>query len=472
MYFYLQEKYGVILEVNPNLKMNNIHSIFAAIQYLGNTYICNCDNYFEANPFYKYEYNSFHATVFKKDARNELLVSTNQSGRIRSIYSGSHEGECIYGHAYIDQRFANQFKKFLYDEISDFRVSHLFWEEFVCRHINDLDMYIRHYSSDYLFEFDTIQEIQNIDSLFLENVSGKINKMICSVLDCCENDIKDILILEKGLTNILFTFDVRGTKYIFRYPGNSSSFFIYRKNEVRAQILAAEAGVDSTYIYIDESGVKISRYIENCRDMAGVYYRDTELMKAIARKIRKFHEKGLGMPDREQFTYDAIYQCQRLMTEASKMKGDLFAIFKTEWEQIGALQKYADRDGIKHTMCHNDINQDNCLLTDHSLDIIDWEFAGYNDPGYDFGRVIIDYDFDSPVIDEILEAYFERKATDIERLHWIAYAGIHCWYYVGWALYKESINESSRDWMLFFYRQCKRVLQYALPKYKELYGDL
>ena len=27
--------------------------------------------------------------------------------------------------------------------------------------------------------------------------------------------------------------------------------------------------------------------------------------------------------------------------------------------------------------------------------------------------------------------------------HWIAYVGIHNWYYFGWALYKESINEDT-----------------------------
>ena len=121
-------------------------------------------------------------------------------------------------------------------------------------------------------------------------------------------------------------------------------------------------------------------------------------------------------------------------------------------------------------MCHNDINGDNCLWTDNSFDIIDWEFAGWQDPAYDFGRVIGAYDFDDPDIDAILEAYFGRPATELERLHWIAYIGIHNWYYVNWALYKESINESSRDWMLFFFNQVKRVINYALPKYEEIYG--
>jgi thiamine kinase-like enzyme len=353
-----------------------------------------------------------------------------------------------------------------------FRTSSLFWEEFVSKHVDNLDMYIHHYPNDEILEFDSIQEIQNIDGLFLNTISDKINIKICQVLRCKENEIQNIEILQKGLTNILFTFWVKGEKYIFRYPGDSSAFFIYRKNEVKAQLLAAKSHVDNTYVYIDETGIKISKFISNTKNLNGIYYKDMNLMKLLASKIRDFHKEGYAMTDWKDFEYNPINQCERLMKEASKTKGNLFSIFEKEWEGIRKLYAYAEKDNIPKTMCHNDINGDNCLLTDNSFDIIDWEFAGWNDPAYDFGRVIAGYDFEDKKIDEILEAYFGRPVTEKERLHWIAYIGIHTWYYVGWALYKESINESSRDWMIFFYKQTKRVLAYALPIYERIYGEI
>lgn len=474
LYFFLQDKWNVNLVINPNVKKNNIYSLYMVVEQLSSTYICNCDNYFKENPFSAYEYNSFHATVEKNNAHNELLVRKNESGRILEIYSGAKSGECIYGHAYMDITFSTRFKRYLKDEIDDFRVSALFWEEFVSRHVDNLNMFVHKYSSEIIFEFDSIQEIQNIDGLFLDNVSGRINNKICQVLSCQKNEINDIVILQKGLTNILFTFVVRGQRYIFRYPGDSSQFFIYRKNECIAQKLAAKAHADDTYVYIDESGIKISKFRENCKNLHGIYYYDVELMKRIAKKIRAFHEESYNMPNLEECNYDPVYQCERLFTEASKIKGDLFKIFEKEWATIYKLQKYADMDNVKHTMCHNDINIDNVLLTDNSLDIIDWEFAGYNDPAYDFGRVIagFEYEVDEPKIDDILEAYFNRPATAKEKLHWMAYSAIHNWYYVGWALYKESINESSRDWMLFFFKQAKKLAAWCIPQYVKIYGEI
>ena len=474
MYFFLADKWNVNLEINPDLKKNNIYSLYIARKHLGSTYICNCDNYFEENPFSQYEYDAFHATVYKDDAHNELLVHKNESGRILEVFSGEDEGECIYGHAYVDRRFSQRLVRFMENEIDNFRVSALFWEEFVGFHADDLDMYARKYPASFLFEFDSIQEIQKIDGLFLGNVSGWINEKICNVLNCKEDDIRDITVLEKGLSNILFTFVVKGKKYIFRYPGDSTKFFIYRKNECVAQKLAAKAHADDTYVYIDESGAKISIFRENCIDLHGKYYKDVELMKRIAKKIRAFHDEGYDLPHAEDYEYDPVYQCERLFKEASKVKGDLFEVFAKEWKMVRRLQKYADMDGFKHTMCHNDINMDNVLLTEDTLDIIDWEFAGYNDPGYDFGRVIagLEYDVDEPKILDILEAYFGRPATEKEHLHFMAYTTLHNWYYVGWALYKESINESSRDWMLFFYKQTHKLAEWCLPRYEKIYGDI
>lgn len=474
LYFFLVDKWGVNLEINTDLKKNNVFSLYMAKNFLGSTYVLNCDNYYEENPFSRYEYNSYHATVYKEDARNELVVRKNLSGRILDLHSCAKSGECVYGHAYLDPELSRRLVKFMDEEIDDFRISALFWEEFVVRHADDLEMYAREYPADFLFEFDSIQEIQNIDGLFLGNVSGWINQKICAVLNCTEDEITDINVLQKGLSNILFTFVVRGERYIFRYPGDSTQFFIYRKNECVANKLAAKAHADDTYIYIDEQGAKISKFRENCIDLHGKYYYDVDLMRKVAKKIRAFHDVGYDMPGWEEYNYDPVWQTERLFKEASKMKGDLFKIFEKEWIQIRKLQKYADMDGVKHTMCHNDINIDNVLMTEDTLDIIDYEFAGYNDPGYDFGRVIagFEYEADEPKILDILEAYFGRPVTEMEHRHWMAYTTIHNWYYVGWALYKESINEYTRDWMLFFFKQVHKLLAWCLPRYEAVYGPM
>ena len=472
MYFYLLEKCGVKLAVNPAPTKGNVLSIWEVVDQLGQTYICNCDNYFTSNPFCAYEHGSFHSTMYKENATRELQVKKNSGGRITKVVTREGAGECLYGHAFMDESFAYRLRKLLTAEINVFRVDNMYWEEFVSRHIDDLDMFARRLSPDYLFEFDSIQQLQNIDGLFMDNVSDKINSKICSILECEPADIADIEILQKGLTNILFTFVVRGEKYIFRYPGDFSSAFIYRDREVCAQQLAAKCGTDSTYVYIDESGCKLSKFRQNCHDLSNVYYKDVNFMCELARKIRAMHDESINMPDWEKFYNNPMEASDALMKLSSHMKGNLFERFAKDRELINKLYAYTEKDGFEKRMCHNDINADNVLVTDTTFDVIDWEFAGYNDPAYDFGRVIGDYDCDDPDVAAIVSAYLGHECTEVERLHFLAYAAIHNYYYFNWALYVESIGQSSRDWMIFFYRQVLKFVQYCLPRYEKIYGTL
>ena len=43
LYFFLQDKWGVNLEINPDLKKNNIYSLYIVRNYLKNTYILNAN---------------------------------------------------------------------------------------------------------------------------------------------------------------------------------------------------------------------------------------------------------------------------------------------------------------------------------------------------------------------------------------------------------------------------------------------
>ncbi len=471
LYFFLMEKYGVRLAVNVAPSKGNVLSLAAQGVELSNTYICNCDNYFAENPFSPYEYRSFHATIQKDDTSHELVVRKDADGRIAEVVTQSNAGECIYGHAYMDRAFSARFKELLVEQLSLFRVDMLFWEEFLSRNADVLDMKARCYDSEYLLEFDSVQEIQNIDGLFLDNVSQKVNEKICAILNCKPDEIANIEILPKGLTNILFSFSVHDERYIFRYPGDFSEAFIYRDREVRAQKMAAEAGVDTTYVYIDESGCKLSKFRQNCEDLSGRYYKELGLMCEIARKIRAMHDQSISMPDWPHYYNNPIQAADHLMELASQMKGNLFERFAAERESIRRLYDYTERDGIEKRMCHNDINADNILITDTTFDIIDWEFAGYNDPAYDFGRVIGGYECEDPAVEAIVSAYLGYACSELELLHWLAYAAIHNWYYFNWALYVESIGNSSRDWMIFFYRQVKKFTAYCLPRYGQIYGE-
>lgn len=472
LYFYLGEKCGVRLVCSTSPGAGNVVSLNDVADRLGRTYICNCDNFFAQNPFSAYEYDSFHATVWKEDALREVKVRTNRSGRIVGIYTDRDAGECLYGHAFVDQRFSSRLREYMAGELDVFRVDRMFWEELALgRHIQDMDMYARRYSTDFLMEFDTVAETQSTETLFINDVSDRMKRKICKVLGCETSDIGGIEVLDVGMTNVNLTFLVRGRKYMFRYPGESSWDLASRKQECVAQRVAMDLGLDSSCIYIDEEGCKIALYREGVRDLSKEWVGNEFYMKKTAEQMRKLHDATRGVP-MEGMDFDPVAEGDRLMGLAGARKGDLSVCFGKLREDVGRVWRYMQMDGWPKVLSHHDWKYDNVLVTDTTYDVIDWEYGTLDDPGSDLLRLLMYYDKDDPMVGRIIDWYFGREATGQERVHLIAAWAPNSWYWMGWLMYQESLGEECGFWTLLYWQKAHEACEIALPYYEGIYGEL
>ena len=470
LYFFLQLQYGVELVCSPSPKAGNVVSLNVVADHLDRTYICCCDNYFAENPFSVYEYDSFHASVWKEDASQEIKATTNRSGRITGLVIDAEPGECLYGHAFVDEKFSSRLAEYMAKDLKVLRVNQLVWEEVaLSRHTEDMDMHIRHYSDDFLFEFDSIAETQSTETLFINDVSDKIKAKICQVLNCANEDIHNIQVQEVGMVNVNITFIVNGQKYMFRYPGETSSELSSRVQEYTAERLAMEHGLDNACIYIDKEGCKIAKYRENARDLSAVWYETPELIHTAVEKMRYMHDKTRGL-DLEGMDFDPIAEGDRLMAIASSRKGDLSECFGQLREDCVRVRDYMNRDGWDKVLSHHDWKYDNVLITDDTYDVIDWEYGTMDDPGSDLMRVLFGYDMDDPRFNEIIDLYLGHEATEDERVHLIAAWAPNSWYWLGWLMYQEALGEECGFWTILYWQKCLEGCRTALPYYEKKYG--
>ena len=71
-FYYLEDMLGVhLVQTNEYATRNNHASLFAAREFLGNTYVCSSDQYYDENLFHTYEYRSCCTAVHTsgKDAK-------------------------------------------------------------------------------------------------------------------------------------------------------------------------------------------------------------------------------------------------------------------------------------------------------------------------------------------------------------------------------------------------------------------
>ena len=469
-FFYLEDLFPEVrLIVNNNFGVKgNLYSLYVAREYLQNTFVSYADYYFTINPFTKLDFKdnrSYHSCVFREGKFIGFSAILSDADVITHVDLGGKDQSAMIGHAYFNEAFSNRFVELLNKEINDFRVSSLFWEEFYERHITDLTLFAKKYDNKDILEFNTIEDLRLFDSDFLMNVDSSIINNIINQLGCHPNDIKDIAVINAGLTNVSFVFSVEGIKYVYRHPGGNADNLINRQTEIFSQTKAVELGIDPSVIAIDKSGWKLSYLIDNL----GVV--DFEKYPWQKKKCFEYlHAIHSVKPDETVKVFDIMKEGKRLISLACSTKGNLFAEFKEILDKLDRLDEYLKKDseenGFPWVLSHGDVYEPNFLATnDGNLYLIDWEYSGINDPAHDINSILTRYYFSDDQIDEYYREYFGRNLTEMEYRHFYGQLPISSFYWLCWGLYKGSIGDDDGFFMLTAYRNIIRFIDKALAMF-------
>lgn len=186
---YLKDKFGVKLVHNPDyLKRNNNSSIWAVREYLKNSYICSSDNYFFSNPFEAEVDDSYYSAVYVEGETNEWCIE-EENGRIKNVVVGGRDFWVMLGHVFWSEVFSKKFLSILEAEYDKPETADKLWETIFIDHIDELDMKIRKYTADFIFEFDTLDELRMFDESYRANTRSTIIKNICKTLGVNESDV-------------------------------------------------------------------------------------------------------------------------------------------------------------------------------------------------------------------------------------------------------------------------------------------
>lgn len=470
-FFYLEEKFGVrLIPNNSFLENGNLYSLYTAREFLDSTYVCCADHYFLKNPFLEDnpDDRSYRACSYRSGKFLEFAVDCSEAGVITGFSVGGKECMAMVGHAYFNASFSRKFCQCMEEEINDFGVSRMYWEEFYARHQKELTFYLKEFGKEDILEFESIADLRQFDSEFLYNVDSKIIENICSVLGCGPDKITNIEVIQYGLTNVSFMFHAGREKYVYRHPGGTSGNLVDRRAEIFAQEKAAQLGVDRSVIHIDQEGWKLSHYIEETVECD--FQKHAWQMEKAMDFLRSMHRIKAG-GDLTVKRFRTVEEGKKLMKIASASKGNLAEEFSSLIEKIERLDRYAAQDavllGIGEVLCHNDVYEPNYLVgEDGDMYLIDWEYAGMNDPANDIACILCRGSYTDQQIRQYLSCYFKREPTENEYRHYTAYIALCGFYWFCWGLYKGSVVDDDGFFFLPAYRSCIRFVDGALDSYE------
>lgn len=236
--------------------------------------------------------------------------------------------------------------------------------------------------------------------------------------------------LEGGMSNYTYVVEGLGKKYTYRVPGKYAEKFVDRVEEWENIQEVSKLDLNNVTTYVEiMSGEKLAEYVE------GTIMSETDVVSYNAmsvRALKKIH--GSDLKFRPYNAFGRLDDDERYCKETGFVHPQEYIDLR---KQLDAMR--AAHAEVKQVPCHCDYQPTNLVINGDKLYVLDWEFAGMNDPFYDiacYGNA----GFDKAL--SLLEAYVGHKPTkeELQRLYF--HRAFQClqWYNV--AIFKDRIGLS------------------------------
>lgn len=256
-----------------------------------------------------------------------------------------------------------------------------------------------------------------------------------SALGARPEELEHVTPTSAGMTNRSFRFGYDGHTYILRVPGEGTDKLINRRHEAASYAAMAGTEITDQIIALDpETGYKLTRYWDsthNC-DPAN---RD-EVARCMA-LLRRFHGMALHV-DHEFDLYGEIefYESLRGPSEHPDYEAVRARCF--------ALREFLERQPRQHVLTHVDAVPDNFLFVHKEdgdeLHLIDWEYAGMQDPHLDVAMFAVYAGYDRAALDGLIDLYFEGGCDQDTRLKIYCYTALAGLLWSNWCEYKKALG--------------------------------
>lgn len=455
-YEYLIDAYGVELIVNREYgSKNNLHSLKRAAGHLANAYIVPCDLWCRTNPFRSHELYSWYMVSTAQDP--DSTVRVNRKKELVTV-TGITPGNRMVGISYLAPGDAETVRERLERFSRDRRYDDAFWEETLYEKDRMLPA-ARIVDGAAVVEINTYEQLRELDhestQLHTRSISAVANAMGVHV-----DEIKNIEALKKGMTNRSFLFSCRGEKYIMRIPGEGTEQLINRTQEAAVYARLDGRGICDDIFYIDpKSGYKITRYFEGARVCDPL--NETDLRRCME-KLRSFHRLGLKVAH----TFDIFGQID-FYESLWNGHPSVYRDYEKTKEKVLSLKSYIEQHAAPHVLTHIDAVPDNFLFVSdgsggEQIRLIDWEYAGMQDPHVDIAMFCIYALYDRQQVDHLIDLYFENACSREDRIK--IYCCIACCglLWSNWCEYKQQLGVEFGEYSLRQYRYAKdyyRIVQ-------------
>ncbi len=257
-----------------------------------------------------------------------------------------------------------------------------------------------------------------------------------------------------GLTNLNYKIG----SFVLRIPGQGTHEYIDRQAESVAAKSASEAGVNVELIHFDAAdGLMVTRFLDRAVTMSPELFRDLTSVERAGRALRRLHT--CAAPFSTDFAlFEMIDEYKSLLAAKQAVLPDGY----DEAEGIANRARSAlAASPTSLAPCHCDPLCENFLDTGTEMYIIDYEYAGNNDPMWDLGDLSVEGDFTAEMDAALMFAYFEGQPPQVDAARMLIYKALCDLLWTLWGVIQHINSNPADDFWAYSvgrFERCKRLM--------------
>lgn len=459
---FLSDQAGINLIVNSHYHdRNNLYSLsLVDPQHLSDAYIIPSDIWFQNNPFRKCELYPWYMVSDHITSGQEWYSTKAHTFKAAD---DQHLGNVPVGLAYLTAGLAKSLATQLNKDAANPQCFNDFWEHSL-EESTWRQMSSRIIADTDFAEINTYEQLLNLDANS-NHLNSEAIDIITKTLGIKRHDIHHITVMKKGMTNRSFMFTAGAHRYIMRIPGAGTNQLINRQHEAAVYQAIQPLAISEPVLYINpRNGYKLSRFIPHSRNCDANNWDDVQRCIDL---LHDFHNRGVKVDHQfDLFGQIDFYEGLRHGQPSAYRDYDQVKA------AVLALRSFIKEHRDQCTLCHIDANADNFLFAKQEdgrekLHLIDWEYAGMQDPHLDIAMFAAYSMYDRASVDHLIDCYFHNDCPEDIRTKIYAYLAAAGLLWSNWCEYKQTLGLDFGEYSIAQYRFAKNYSQIAAQRIKE-----
>ena len=247
---------------------------------------------------------------------------------------------------------------------------------------------------------------------------------------------RDITFLDGGLTNVNVRVKTIDLDVVVRISNEESTMLaINREAEYLNSRAAAASGASPRVVeFVPEHHLLVVDYIDGTT-LTPTNLADAATLSRAAESVRRLHQGPRFVSEFDMFDVQRTYL--KTVQERGYRLPDRYLEFMPQVERI---EQALSAVHVPTVPCNNDLLAANFIDDGDQIWIIDFEYAGNNDPCFELGNIWSESTLDAPLLDHLVTAYYGRERPS--RVARARLLGLMSKY--GWTLWA-SIQDGNSD---------------------------